>query len=159
MLNLSIAVWWMWLKNKTLSNLKTVLFSVCDNFGCFYVSSAPFGNGSSKRVTCFLSNWKKKLLSYSTVGCRRTVCRRTAGLEFQLKIRTTPGWKNELRTVSPRTNSVCLKMTSSAALLTSKRLHFDGLKHFSRIPRQAMRRRIPCARYKLTYVTRRRIER
>ena len=43
---------------------------------------------------------------YSTVGCRRTVCRRTARLEFHLKIRTTPGWKNELRTVSPHANSV-----------------------------------------------------
>ena len=30
---------------------------------------------------------------YSTVGCRRTVCRRTARLEFHLKIRTTPGCK------------------------------------------------------------------
>ena len=43
---------------------------------------------------------------YSTVGCRRTVCRRTARLEFHLRIRTTPGWKNELRTVSPHANSV-----------------------------------------------------
>ena len=45
-------------------------------------------------------------LVYSTVGCRRTVCRRTARLEFHLKRRTTPGWKNELRTVSPHANSV-----------------------------------------------------
>ena len=30
-----------------------------------------------------------------------------------------------------------VKTTSSGALLTSKRLHFDGLKHFSRIPRPA----------------------
>ena len=44
---------------------------------------------------------------YSTVGCRRTVCRRTARLEFHLKKRTTPGWKNESRTVSPHANSVC----------------------------------------------------
>ena len=44
---------------------------------------------------------------YSTVGCRRTVCGRTARLEFHLNWRTTPGWKNELRTVSPRANSVC----------------------------------------------------
>ena len=46
-------------------------------------------------------------LSYSTVGCRRTVCQRTARLEFCLKIRTTPGWENEFRTVSPHANSVC----------------------------------------------------
>ena len=51
-----------------------------------------------------------------------------------------------------------LKTISLAALLTSKRLNFDGLKHFSRIPRQAMRRRVPCARCKLTRVTRGRIE-
>ena len=43
---------------------------------------------------------------YSTVGYRRTVCRRTARLEFHLKRRTTPGWKNELRTVSPHAKSV-----------------------------------------------------
>ena len=30
---------------------------------------------------------------YSTVGCRRTVCRRTARLEFHLKIRTTQAGK------------------------------------------------------------------
>ena len=40
-----------------------------------------------------------------------------------------------------------VKTTSSAALPTSKRLHFDRV-----------RRRIPCVRYKVTYVTRRRIE-
>ena len=49
--------------------------------------------------------WSKH--AYSTVGCRRTVCRRTARLEFHLNIRTTTGWKNELRTVSPHAKSVC----------------------------------------------------
>ena len=44
---------------------------------------------------------------YSAVGYRRTVCRRTARLEFHLNIRTTTGWKNELRTVSPHAKSVC----------------------------------------------------
>ena len=45
-------------------------------------------------------------INYSTVGCRRTVCRRTTGLEFYLKIRTTPGCKIELRTVSLHANNV-----------------------------------------------------
>ena len=35
----------------------------------------------------------KARLVYSTVGCRRTVCRRTARLEFHLKIRTTQAGK------------------------------------------------------------------
>ena len=38
-------------------------------------------------------------LAYSTVGRRRTVCRRTATLELHLKMRATRGWKNELRRV------------------------------------------------------------
>ena len=41
-------------------------------------------------------------VKYSTVGCRRTVCRRTARLEIHLKIRTSPGCKNSLTTPKQR---------------------------------------------------------
>ena len=62
--------------------------------------------------------------AYSTVGCRRTVCRRTARLEFHLKIRTTPGWKNELRAVY----SFCCEddfFNGIANFETTPRRHFE----------------------------------
>ena len=49
------------------------------------------------------------------------------------KNKNDPGWKIELRTVSPQT-TFAVKTTSSAALLTSKRLHVDRSKHLSRFP-------------------------
>ena len=48
----------------------------------------------------------------STVGSRRTVCRRTIRLEFYLKIRTTPGWKNESRTVHTCHMTVSMSRTN-----------------------------------------------
>ena len=71
-------------------------------------------------VSCSLS-----FPSYSTVGCRRTVCRRTARLEFHLKIRTTPGWKIELRTVSLHANNVCCEAD-----------FFSGIADFETTPRR-----------------------
>ena len=63
-----------------------------------------------------------------------------ARLGFYLKIRTTPAWKNSERFHHAQTFAVKTIVTSSAALLTSKRLHFDGSKHFSRFPaRRALR--------------------
>ena len=68
--------------------------------------------------------------TYSTVGCRRTVCRRTARLEFHLKIRTTPGWKNELRTISPHANSVCCEDGFFGAIADFKTTPFRRFKTF-----------------------------
>ena len=70
----------------------------------FSVERVVAGYLNTNRPFLVLSYWF--FFTYSTVGCRRTVCRRTARLEFHLKRRTTPGWKNELRTVSPHANSV-----------------------------------------------------
>ena len=59
------------------------------------------------------------LFQYSTVA----VCRRTAGLEFHPKIRTSPGWKNELSTFF---KTFPVKTTSS--------------EHLSRFPGSGVRR-------------------
>ena len=40
-------------------------------------------------------------------GAEERFAEETARLEFYLKVRTTPGWKIELRTVSLHTNNVC----------------------------------------------------
>ena len=72
-----------------------------------------------------------------------------AGISF--KIRTTPGWKNELRTVSPHANSVCCEND-----------FFGGIADFKTTPLRRLETFQPhsrtCARYKLTCVTRRRIK-
>ena len=56
-----------------------------------------------------------------------------------------PGWRNEFRTIHHTQRVFAVKTTSSAALLTSKRLHFDGLKRFSRIPAQHASSHTVCA--------------
>ena len=53
----------------------------------------PLGLWSAKKNLVGIGLNKSIGRNYSTVGCRRTVCRRTARLEYHLKIRTTPGWK------------------------------------------------------------------
>ena len=67
--------------------------------------------------------------NYSTVGCRRTVCQRTAKVEFYLKIRTTPGWKIEFRTVSLHANNVCCEDDFS-----------NGIADFETTPRRRVER-------------------
>ena len=47
----------------------------------------------------------RKLVQYCRVPKNGLPKNGQAGISF--KIRTTPGWKNELRTVSPHANSVC----------------------------------------------------
>ena len=73
-------------------------------------------------------------INYRTVGCRRTVCRRTARLEFHLKIRTTPGWKNELRTISPHANSVCCEDYFFGVIADFKTTPFRRFKTFQPHP-------------------------
>ena len=78
------------------------------------------------------------------------------------KNKNDPGLENWVQNYTQATFAV--KATSPAALLTSKRLHVDGSKHFSRFPGLACvacmshRYRVPYTRYKLSYVTRRWIE-
>ena len=110
-------------------------------------------------IKLYRSKKKKKNACYSTIWSWRTVCRRTARLKFHLKIRTTPDWKNELRTVQQTQGTFAVETTSSAALPTSKRLHF------SRFPGPACHACVCkidsitwCTRCKLSYVNRRRIE-
>ena len=68
----------------------------------FYrVWSVYFWDFDQRKLLCRQTS-RKHFLPYSTVGCRRTVCRRTARLEFHLKIRTTPGCKNSLTTPKQR---------------------------------------------------------
>ena len=110
--------------------------------------------------------------SYSTVGCRR----RKNGLPenglpesglpknsqagISPKNKNDPRLENELRTVSPNANGICCEddFSESAALLTSKRLHLDRSKNFSRFPDRLCvrpvhvqhRYRVPCTRHKLS---------
>ena len=116
------------------------------------------GEGQGERKVEWGRGRERERYIYSTVGCRRTVCRRTARLEFHLKIRTTPGWKNELRAVSPHANSFCCEDDCFYVIADFETTPLRRFEIFQPHSPPGMRRRVPCARYKLTYVTRSRIE-
>ena len=100
------------------------------------------------------SKWE--LIVYSTVGCRRTVCRRTARLEFHLKIRTTQAGK-WVKNRSPHTKSVCCEDDLFGGIADFETTPLWRFETFQLHSPPRMRRHILFARYKLTYVTRRRI--
>ena len=118
------------------------------------------GNIRARETTAFFcklwSMYTYKFWGYSTVGCRRTVCRRTARLEFHLKIRTTTGWKNELRTVSPQAKSVCCEDDFFGGIADFETIPLRLFETFQPHSPPSMRRHIRFVRCKLTYVTRRR---
>ena len=106
----------------------------------------------------------RRTVSRRTVS-RRTVSRRMARLEFYLKIRTTPGWKIELRTVSLHANNICCEDDFFSGIADFETTPRRWVEIFQPLPRPGMRcvrvqhrHRVPCTRYKLSYVTRRRIE-
>ena len=68
-------------------------------------------------------------------------------LEFHLKIRTTPGWKNELRTVSSHANSVCCEDDFFGGIADSETTPLRRFERFQPHSPPRMRRRVPCARY------------
>ena len=71
------------------------------------------------------------------------------------KNKNDPGWKNELRTVHHTQRAFAVKTTSSAALLGLRTPPLRRFETFQPHSMPSMRRHIPFARYKLTYVPRR----
>ena len=69
------------------------------------------------------------------------------------KNKNDPGWKNELRTVHHTQRAFAVKTTSSAALLGLRTPPLRRFETFQPHSTPSMRRHIPFARYKLTYVT------
>ena len=74
------------------------------------------------------------------------------------KNKNAPDWKNELRTVSPHAKSVCCEDDFFGGIADFETTPLGRFETFQPHSPPSMRRHIPFARNKLTYVTRRRIE-
>ena len=77
----------------------------------------------------------------------------------------TPGWKIELRPVSQDANNVCCEDDFFSAIADFETTPYRRVETFQPLPWPGMRcvrvqhrYRVPCTRYKLSYVTRKRIE-
>ena len=151
-LSFVLSLWWSWFQFAFCS-----LFHLLPNcmFTTFRIRLLQPSN-LCFRAHCLAKKKKKKVQCTCCRG-RRTVCQRTAR-RISLRSENVPGLKNELRTASPHANSVCCKdgfFGGNADFETTPLRPFETFQpHFP----PSMRCRVPCAPYKLTHATRRRIE-
>ena len=74
------------------------------------------------------------------------------------KNKNDPRLENELKAVSPNANSVCREDDFFNGIADFERTSLRRFEQFQPHSPPGMRRRVPCVRYKLTYMTRNRIE-